>query len=64
MHGAHRPHTTRKGTSHPNYKHGNAAKQARYEHSKKMGEIRNLEAIGFKIGMFNGTRLVGRKPKV
>jgi hypothetical protein len=43
--------------------HGNDTRVARAEHSKKMAEIRNLEAIGFDIGMFNGTRLVGRKPK-
>ena len=43
--------------------HGNDTRVARAEHSKKMAEIRNLEAIGFKIGMFTGTRLVGRKPK-
>jgi hypothetical protein len=28
-----------------------------------MAEIRELEAIGFKIGMFTGSRIVGRKPK-
>lgn len=63
MHGAHRPYTPLSGDKHPNYRHGNATKQARHGHSKKMAEIRNLEAIGFKIGMFSGTRLVGRKPK-
>ncbi len=51
------------GPDHPLYIHGNDTRVARAEHSKKMAEIRNLEAIGFKIGMFNGTRLVGRKPK-
>lgn len=43
--------------------HGNETRSIRAEHSKKMEEIRNLEAIGFKIGMFTGTRIVGRKPK-
>lgn len=44
--------------------HGNDTRVARTEHSKKMAEIRNLEAIGFKMGMFTGTRMEGRKPKV
>ena len=51
------------GPDHPLYIHGKATKEVRAEHSKKMAEIRDLEAIGFKIGMFTGTRFVGRKPK-
>ena len=43
--------------------HGNDTRADRAEHSKKMAEIRDLEALGFKIGMFTGSRFVGRKPK-
>ncbi len=43
--------------------HGNDTRASRAEHSKKMAEIRDLEAIGFKIDMFTGSRFVGRKPK-
>ncbi len=43
--------------------HGNDTRADRAEHSKKMAEIRDLEAIGFKIGMFTGSRFAGRKPK-
>ena len=61
FHGARRKAPS--GPDHPLYIHGQATKEARAEHSKKMTEIRELEAIGFKIGMFTGTRFVGRKPK-
>jgi len=44
--------------------HGNDTRADRAQYSKKMTEIRNLEAIGFKIGMFSGSRFVGRKPKL
>ena len=63
MHGAHRTHTALKGPSHPNYQHGNATKQARHEHSLACTRLRNLEALGYLIGMFKGPRTVGRKPK-
>jgi hypothetical protein len=43
--------------------HGNDSRASRLEHSRRMHEIRILEAIGFKIGMFTGSRFVGRKPK-
>jgi hypothetical protein len=43
--------------------HGNDTRAGRAEHSKKMAEIRDLEAVGFKIGLFTGSRFVGRKPK-
>jgi hypothetical protein len=64
MHGAHRPHTVLKGPNHPNYQHGNATKQARHEHSIAMARIYALEEIGYRIGMFEGPRFVGRKPKL
>ena len=62
-HGARQAATITYGQDHSQYKHGNATKQARTEHSQKMAEIRDLEALGFKIGMFTGSRIVGRKPK-
>ena len=43
--------------------HGNETRADRVERSKKMAEIRGLEALGFKIGMFTGARFAGRKPK-
>lgn len=63
MHGAHRPYTPLSGDKHPNYQHGNATKQVRREHSIAIARIHALEAIGLRIGMFTGTRIVGRKPK-
>ena len=62
-HGARQAVTITHGQDHSQYKHGNATREARAEHSKKMAEIRDLEALGFKIGMFTGSRFVGRKPK-
>lgn len=43
--------------------HGNDTRADRIEHSKKMAEIRMLEAIGFKYGLMTGSRIPGRKPK-
>lgn len=43
--------------------HGNDTRADRAEQSKKMAEIRYLEDLGFKIGMFTGSRFAGRKPK-
>ena len=64
MHGAHRLRANLIGDKHPNYRHGNATKQARHEHRIAMARIYALEAIGFRIGMFKGSRFVGRKPKL
>ena len=58
-HGARKAGTIKRGKDHPQFNHGNATKEARAEHSKKMAEIRDLEAIGLKIGMFTGSRSGG-----
>ncbi len=63
MHGAHLPCTPISGNKHPNYRHGNATKQVRHEHSIAMARIYALESIGYKIGLFTGPRFVGRRPK-
>lgn len=44
--------------------HGRDSRAQRAEYSARMNEIRLLEAIGFKIGMLTGTKMVGRKPKL
>ena len=64
MHGAHRTHTILSGHEHPNYRHGHATKSARLEHSKNSAQLRQLETLGYAIGMFKGPRTVGRKPKL
>lgn len=43
--------------------HGHDTRAHRAEYSARMHEIRLLEAIGFNIGLFHGTRIVGRKPR-
>jgi hypothetical protein len=63
MHGAHRPHTALRGEKHPNYRHGQATKAVRYEHSLAAARLRSLETLGYAMGMFSGPRTVGRKPK-
>jgi len=62
-HGAHRTHTALPGAKHPNYKHGNSTKEARAQYSAASDKLRGLEALGFKIGMFTGAKMAGRKPK-
>ena len=64
MHGAHRPHTALSGAKHPNYRHGNDTQAARDEHRLATNRLRAIESIGYSIGMFNGPRTVGRKPKI
>ena len=56
--GARKPQTALKGKDHPNYRHALDAKQKRREMS---GELAELEAVGFAIGMLRGTRTRGRK---
>jgi hypothetical protein len=63
-HGAHRANTAMLGQQHPNYQHGNATKEARYIYSAASKNLRQLEAMGFKVGMFSGSKISGRKPKV
>jgi hypothetical protein len=43
--------------------HGQDSRAQRAEHSARMHEIRVLEDLGFKIGMFSGSRISGRKSK-
>jgi hypothetical protein len=64
MHGAHRPHTALSGDKHPNYQHGECTNEARDAYRKASAKLRNLETIGYTIGMFIGPRWPGRKPQV
>ena len=44
--------------------HGEQTRALRVERSKKLSELRELETLGYAIGMFKGPRTVGRKPKL
>ena len=56
-----KPQTVLKGKDHPNYRHGNETLDARQKRREMSGELAELEAVGFAIGMLRGTRTRGRK---
>ena len=62
-HGARKPETVRKGANHTQYRHGGETLEAKAERSKKLAELRELEAALYTHGMIAGPRWRGRKPK-
>ncbi len=64
-HGAKKPEAIKRGTTHPHYRHGRETLRAKAERSKRLLELRELEALSFTCGLvFKGTpRWRGRKPK-
>jgi hypothetical protein len=64
MHGARHPHTVLRDEWHPSYKHGHETLKAKAIRSEKLAELRNLEALMFKIGMTKAPKTPGRKPNV
>ena len=63
-HGARRPETIRKGERHPQYRHGNETLQKKAERSRRLAELRDIEAQLFALGLATGPRWRGRHPKV
>lgn len=63
-HGGRPSSTVRRGTDHPAFKHGLETIEAKAERSKKLTELRDLEAMMFDLGLAspNATRWRGRKP--
>ena len=53
-----------RGANHPQYRHGQETLEAKAERSKKLAELRELEALAFATGIAAGHRWRGRKPKV
>ena len=53
-----------KGNEHPNYKHGNRTKESMATYSNKVAELDHLEAIAHSVGIMEGPKRSGRKPKV
>lgn len=62
-HGARKPETIMRGVHHPQYKHGQETQEAKVERSQRMGELRELEALSFALGLASGAKWRGRKPR-
>jgi len=62
-HGARRPETIRRGANHPQCRHGRETLEAKAERSRRLAELRELEALSFALGLASGGRWRGRKPK-
>jgi hypothetical protein len=63
MHGARKAGTVRRGVEHPQYRHGEETLEAKAERSRKLAELRDLEALSCALGIVSGPRWRGRKPK-
>lgn len=66
MHGARRKSEVKRRQSHPCWKHGRETIEAKAERSRRLAELRELEALSFTLGLVpEGTpRWRGRKPKL
>ena len=64
VHGARRPETVRRGVDHSAYIHGAETLQAKAERSTGLAELRDLEAAMIVLGVHEGARWPGRKPKL
>ena len=60
VHGAHR--NIQSGKAHPNWVHGERSKEWMKQNSAQLRELRDLESLGYAIGMMSGPRWRGRKP--
>ena len=63
VHGARKPGTIRRGRAHPAYKHGQETLQAKRERSAKLKELRDIEGAMTVLGVLDGPRWRGRKPR-
>lgn len=63
-HGARKPETIRRSVDHPQYRHGGETLQAKAERSRKLTELRELEALSIAFGLVTGPRWRGRKPRL
>ena len=61
-HGARKPETIMRGANHPQYRHGGETLAAKAERRQRLGELRELEALSFAMGLAAGPRWRGRKP--
>ena len=63
FHGARRPETIKKGRDHPLWVHGRETKASKADRSRKLAELRLIEAEMADLGVLEGVRWRGRKPK-
>lgn len=61
-HGAKKSEAIKRGANHPQYRHGQETLEAKAERSQRLGELRELEALSFALGMATGPKWRGRKP--
>lgn len=62
-HGARQACTIGRGANHPQYRHGEETLEAKAERSRRLAELRDLEALSFALGLARGSRWRGRRPK-
>lgn len=62
-HGARKPETIMRGAIHPQYTNGQETLEAKAGRSQRLGELRNLEALSFALGIASGPKWRGRKAK-
>lgn len=64
-HGAKRPETICRGKDHGHYHHGRETLEAKAERSRRLAELRELEALSFVFGLVanDAARWRGRKPR-
>ncbi len=63
VHGARKPETIKRGKDHPAYRHGDQTLEAKALRSARLAELRDLEASMVLLGVLEGARWRGRKPK-
>lgn len=64
-HGARKPETIKRGANHPQHRHGEETLEAKAARSRRLAELRHLEALSYAHGLIpEGTpRWRGRKPR-
>ena len=61
-HGARKPETVKRGVDHPQYRHGMETLESKAARSRRLIELRELEALSIAFGLVTGPRWRGRKP--
>jgi hypothetical protein len=51
-----------RGANHPQYTHGRETLESKAERSRRLAELRELEALSFTLELASGPRWRGRKP--
>ena len=62
LHGARKRSSIKRGTDHPNYRHGTETLAAKQSRSVMLAELRVIENDLHNTGLIRGNRTAGRKP--